>query len=161
VVGVLATSHTVASASVARLCSRYGAQAKIELMACPGLVECVERGDLATDATRALLIRYMAPLLDAGSDVLVVGCTHYSFLIDLIRAIAGPKVLVLDPADAVARELSRRLGAQRRAPRTSDPASEWFASSGPMEMAQTVMSTLWGKNITVHNFETPSPQALR
>lgn len=158
VVGVLATSRTVASASVARLCSQYGAHAKILLQPCPGLVECVERGELASPATRALLSRYVAPLLEAGADRLVVGCTHYSFLAALIGDIAGPNVEIVDPAVSVARELARRLGTHRRpapAVHALPPSERFFTTSGQIAAAQSVMSTLWGASVTVHGFDEP------
>jgi glutamate racemase len=156
VVGVLATSRTVASASVARLCSQYGANAKILLQPCPGLVECVERGELSSPATRALLSRYVAPLLEAGVDRLVVGCTHYSFLAALIGDIAGPNVEIVDPAVSVARELARRLGANRRpAARASPPGERFFTTSGQTAAAQSIMSALWGASVAVHGFDAP------
>jgi glutamate racemase len=159
VVGVLATSHTVASASVARLCSQYGSNARILMMACPGLVECVERGERSGVATRSLLSQYIAPLLNAGMDTLVIGCTHYSFLIELMRDIVGPKVTLVDPAAAVARELTRRLGTHRRPATQAGMASERFVSSGSIALAQPVMSALWGENIIVHRLDVEGQRA--
>lgn len=156
VVGVLATSRTIASAAVARLCQQHGTSARIILTACPGLVECVERGELSGEATRSLLVEYLAPLLDAGADTLVLGCTHYSFLGALVRDIVGPHVCIIDPAAAVARELARRLGANRRLASSGDPASERFFSSAPAHSAHsahTVMSALWGRNVVVSDLE--------
>lgn len=155
VVGVLATGHTVASSSVARLCSQYGTDAKILLKPCPGLVEFVERGELSSSDTRSLLSGYLTPLLEAGVDVLVIGCTHYSFLTALIRELAGPNVEVIDPAASVARELTRRLGTNRRSAARLEPPSERFFTSGQTSVGQSVMSTLLGKGIFVHSLENP------
>lgn len=176
VVGVLATRRTIESASVARLCARYGAQARILLQACPGLVERVEQGALEGTVTRALLAGFVAPLLDAGADTLVLGCTHYPFLSRLLREIAGPDVHIVDPAQAVARQLMRRLGldpdgaadeasAPARAagpsedegppgaPGAPGPASpagrERFLTSAPLDEATRVMSALWGRAVRV------------
>ena len=77
---------------------------------CPGLVERVEAGDLDGPETSALLLRYLQPLLDAGADTLVLGCTHYPFLRPLIEGLAGPDVRVVDPSGAVARRLQDVLG---------------------------------------------------
>ena len=153
VVGVLATSRTIASAAVARLCQQHGTSARIILTACPGLVECVERGELSGEATRSLLVDYLAPLLDAGADTLVLGCTHYSFLGALVRDIVGPHVCIIDPAAAVARELARRLGANRRLASSGDPASERFFSSASAHSAHAVTSALWGRNVVVRDLE--------
>lgn len=163
VVGVLATQRTVASSSVARLCERYGEGRRILLQACPGLVEQVERADLDGPATMALLRRYVLPLLEQGADTLVLGCTHYPFLADAIRTLAGPGVTIVDPAAAVARELCRRLGEEpawggeqmqggERAQRAASAAvgGERFHSSGPVELAAPVISALWGRPVPVH-----------
>ena len=109
VVGVLATRQTVQSASVARLVELYGADKRILLQGCPGLVAQVERADLHSADTEALLRQFITPLIEQGADTLVLGCTHYPFLRDLIQRVAGEGVTLLDPAEAVARELARRL----------------------------------------------------
>ena len=92
-----------------RLIDRFGADVEIHTQICPGLVEAVEGGDIATPATRALLEAYLTPLLDAGIDQLVLGCTHYPFLQPLIEDIVGPGIAVIDPAPAVARQAGRVL----------------------------------------------------
>lgn len=151
VVGVLATSRTLASPSVARLCKAYGENVEIILQPCPGLVEQVEQVKLVDDATRALLVEYIAPLLAAGVDTIVLGCTHYPFLARLIGEIVGPEVAILDPATAVAKEVARRLADQRIAvPR---PPSTRFFSSGHPETARAVISALWGSSVEVHGIE--------
>src|SRR5687767_6537810 len=109
VVGVMATSATVSSSKLLRLVGQYPAPGGIEMLACPGLAEQVERGDLASPATRALVEQYVRPLVERGADTIVLGCTHYAFLEPVIQDVAGPGVAVIDPAPAVARELRRRL----------------------------------------------------
>lgn len=161
IVGVLATRPTIASAAVARLCEQHGTHTKIMLMACPGLVEQVEQGELASDVTRSLLDEYLSPLLDAGADSIVLGCTHYPFLGELIQDIVGPDVSIVDPAAAVARQLARRLGTNLRTASPNDVASVCFFSSGPLDQAHTVMSTLWGKSIVVRSLCQQDTLALR
>ncbi|MBF0468034.1 MAG: glutamate racemase, partial [Desulfamplus sp.] len=80
VIGVLATTRTIASPSVSRLCAIYGNKIKVLLQPCPGLVEQVERAELSTMLTRSLLFSYISPLLEKGADTIVLGCTHYPFL---------------------------------------------------------------------------------
>src|SRR5450759_3216151 len=109
VIGVLATSRTIASDNFAKLHDRFGGDVKILMQACPGLVERVEAGDLSGDKTRALIAQYVLPLLAQQADTIVLGCTHYPFLASLISEIAGPTVAIIDPSPAIARELRRRL----------------------------------------------------
>lgn len=152
IIGVLATRQTLASPSVARLCADHGEQVQILLQACPGLAEQVEKAELNSAATRALLLRYLEPLLQAGADTLVLGCTHYPFLSGLIRDIAGPEVAIIDPATAVARQLARRLADNLTTSRPNKPPSTRFFSSAPLANAQVIISALWGEDVKVYPF---------
>ncbi|GAA5159522.1 glutamate racemase [Viridibacterium curvum] len=109
VVGVLATVGTLASSRFAALLDTFGQEVTVLTQPCPGLMECVERGELDTPATLALLRSYMQPLLDDGADVLVLGCTHYVFLREQVQGIAGPEVRLIDTGAAVAAQLERKL----------------------------------------------------
>lgn len=158
VVAVLATTRTLQSASVERLCRLHGGQARILLQACPGLVEQVERGDLDGERTMLLLEGYLRPLLEQGADTLVLGCTHYPFLAPAIRRIAGDGVAILDSADAVARQLARRLGmAATTADRRDPAASVRFYTSGDPAQAQALVSRLWGAPVTVRALHDLAP----
>ena len=79
VVGVLATVGTLESARFAALLERFAGDVQIITQASPGLVEQVERADLAGPQTRALVERYTRPLLARGADTIILGCTHYPF----------------------------------------------------------------------------------
>ena len=72
VIGILATTGTLASARFAALLERYRGSAEIITQGCPGLVEQVERGDLDGPETRMLIERYTAPLLARGADTLIL-----------------------------------------------------------------------------------------
>ncbi len=149
VVGVLATRQTVQSAAVARLVELYGADKRILLQGCPGLVEQVERADLHSLETEGLLHQLITPLLEQGADTLVLGCTHYPFLRDTIQRVAGDGVTLLDPAEAVARELARRLANNGGLTTQAAPGSVQFFTSGDVAQAQAVMSHLWDAPLTV------------
>ena len=149
VVGVLATRQTVQSASVARLVALYGADKRILLQGCPGLVEQVERADLHSAETEALLRQFITPLIEQGADTLVLGCTHFPFLRDTIQRVAGEGVTLLDPAEAVARELARRLADNGCLSNSSLQGQVQFFTSGDLVQAQSVMSHLWDARLTV------------
>jgi glutamate racemase len=123
-VGVLATSNTLAGARFAALVERYADGVELITQPCPGLVECVEAGDLDSPAARALVERYVAPLLARGVDVLVLGCTHYPFLHPLIAQAAGPDVAIIDTGPAVARQTARVV-ARRGLPAGQGRARFW------------------------------------
>ncbi|MBU3736484.1 MAG: glutamate racemase [Methylobacterium sp.] len=148
VIGVLATVGTLQSAQFAALLENYGRNVKVVTQACHGLVECVERGELDTDATRQLLRGYVAPLLQQGADTLVLGCTHYPFLRDLIREAAGPGVALVDTGAAVARQLCRRLD-EAGLLAGHGRGGERFWTSGDPAQARAILPKLWGTDVEV------------
>jgi glutamate racemase len=140
VVGVLATSQTIASPNFARLVGSVRGTATILAQPCPGVVEQVERGELNSAATRALVEQYVSPLLAKRIDTLVLGCTHYPLIADLIRSVAGPTVTIIDPARAVAKELRRRLEQEQLlAPGPSPGRVRAWSTAGPERLRQTMV----------------------
>ena len=111
VVGVLATAVTLRSARFQSLLDRYAGDCRFICQAGHGLVQAVERCDTSSPALMALLESYIAPMLDAGADTLVLGCTHYPFLDRAIRDIAGERLQIVDTSVAIARQLDRLLDA--------------------------------------------------
>ncbi len=145
-VGVLATVGTLASARFAALLDNFGHGVKVVTRPGVGLVEAVERRELDTPATRALLEAHLQPLLAAGADVIVLGCTHYVFLRPLVESIVGPGVKVIDTGAAVVRQVERRL---REAHMLASPekgtVTTEFWCSGETTKVGRVIETLWGK----------------
>lgn len=144
VVGVLATTGTLRSAKFAALLDRFAGDVQVVTQPCPGLVERIEAGDLAGPATRALLQGYVQPLLEAGCDTLILGCTHYPFLRPLLRELVPESVSLVDTGAAVARQLQRLLQAGN-ALAEGEAAPCRFWSSGDAGALQTVLPVLWGE----------------
>ena len=115
-IGVLATSRTIRGEKFLLLRDQIAAstQAQFLLQGCSGLADQIELGELNTDATRAMLERYIVPLLNGGADTLVLGCTHYVFVQPAIEAVIAAattrEVLLVDTGEAVARRLVSLLG---------------------------------------------------
>lgn len=149
VVGVMATRRTVASENFLNLLRRFGGNTEIVAQPCPGLAEQVEAGDLVGQKTLSLLEQYVLPLLDRGADTIVLGCTHYPFLQTLIQAIAGPSIAIIDPGEAIARELRRRLQHAEVLSCGPGPGREQFWTSGSLDNAQMVIGQLWQAQIEV------------
>lgn len=112
-VALLVTPGTARGQKLAALIDRYGAEVSIQAIEAPGLAERVEAGAIDDDETRQLVRRYVAPVRDSGADVLVLGCTHYVFLRDVIEGEAGEGVMVIEPSEAVARQVKRVLSDRR------------------------------------------------
>ena len=109
VVGVLATYATFQGELYASVVERFANGVTLLQSPCPGLVAQIEAGNLTGAETRAILQRELEPMLARGIDTVVLGCTHYPFVIPLIKEIVGPQVNVIDPAPAVARQTARLL----------------------------------------------------
>jgi len=109
VVGVLATPATFQGELYASVVERFGQGVRLLQHTCPGLVTQIENGALDSAETRRILEEALRPMLDQGIDTVVLGCTHYPFVIPLIQQITGPGVRVIDPAPAVARQVQRLL----------------------------------------------------
>jgi len=149
VVGVLATSQTLASHNFVSLVGRFNGGAEVLVQPCPGLVERIELGDLDGAQTRALLEDYLTPLLDQGADTLVLGCTHYPHLRPLIADLAGPRVLVMDSGAAVARQVRRRLEEASLLAPEEGLGTERFWTSGQADLARALIGRLWGTDSEV------------
>jgi len=113
-IGVLATANTLSSKKFLKLEAQVAHDAGVRflLQACSGLAHQIEKGELSSRETYQLVERYVAPLLAQQADTLVLGCTHYPFVEQLIREIAGSDVTIVDTGEPVARQLQRVL-AQR------------------------------------------------
>jgi len=109
IVGVLATPATFQGDLYASVVERFANGVRLMQDTCPGLVSQIEAGQLESLETRKILTAALRPMIDQGIDTVVLGCTHYPFVIPLIQQIAGPKVRVIDPAPAVARQVGRLL----------------------------------------------------
>lgn len=144
VIGVLATSGTLESEKFADLVARFGSRARVIVQPCPGLVERIEAGDLSGAQTRRLLAGFVAPLLAQGADTLVLGCTHYPFLMPLLRELAGPQVALIESGAAVARQLARRLAETDFHAHGHGGGRERFFSSGEPARLAALLPRLWG-----------------
>ena len=143
VVGVLATPATFGGRLYEDVVEHYANGVRVMSAACPGLVERVEEGDLDGPATQALLRQCLMPLLDAGADTLVLGCTHYPFLMPAIRALVGDEVRMLEPSEAVARQAARVLAQMRpQAPRGAAHGHTFVTTGDPARLAQAVARLL-------------------
>ncbi len=108
-IGVLATQGTLSGDLFRGTSARHASGLTLHVQIGDGLVERVESGQTESPETEQMLRRYLQPMLQAGVDQIVLGCTHYSFLLPAIRRIVPESVSVIDPADAVARQVERML----------------------------------------------------
>jgi glutamate racemase len=149
VVGVLATKETLTSQKFEVLTNRFSSGCKFVVQECHGLVELVEQMDLQGQTTRELVGQYVSSLLDKGADTIVLGCTHYPFLLELIRDIAGKHVTIIDTGKAVAKEVSRRLGSEHLLCDKNKTGKEIFFTTGEPEKVKEILVCLWDTSVEV------------
>ncbi len=143
-VGVLATTRTITSERYKHLIEKYGKDSvDIISVACPGLMDCVESGDWDSKHTRELISKYCKKLKRDDLHEVVLGCTHYPFLMNQIRQELGKSVHLIDPSDAVARELKHQLSIRSKL-KGEGKGSELFMITGDPIPYQPVVNRLWG-----------------
>jgi glutamate racemase len=126
-VGVLATAATLESEKYRALRARFEDRAAIVEHAAPSLVELVESAPKIGPAEMRAVGAELRPFLEARVDALVLGCTHFPFLTEVIQAIMGPEVELFESGVPVAREVERRLG-DRQNPGPGRGSLEYFSS---------------------------------
>lgn len=105
VIGVLATAGTLKGSKYLATKGNFEDNCTIVEHVGRGFVELVERGVLTGPEAEATVRESLEPLLEAGADTVVLGCTHYPFLLETLQKVAGPGIRFIDPAPAVARHL--------------------------------------------------------
>lgn len=147
-IGVLVTAASARGQALADLLDQFvhplGVEARIAVP--HGLVEQVERGQLAAPETRRILFECLAPLLEENVDTLALGCTHYPFVADLIGEVTGGRMQLINPAPAVAAQCARVLeetGLTGEGPERVFPEQLEIVTSGPAdEVEETVRAIL-------------------
>jgi glutamate racemase len=133
VVGVMATPATFQGELYQATAGRHASSVQVVEQVCIGLADLVEQGQLEGPECDATLRRFLEPMLAAGADTIVLGCTHYPFVIEAIRRLVGPALAVLDPAPSVARHLRRVLGHRGLLRERADlpPAHQFLTTADP------------------------------
>ena len=99
---MIGTTGTIASGAYEHAIHAVAPSTRVVMQACPLFVPLVEEGWLDTEATTLIARQYLAPIVAAGVDTLVLGCTHYPLLSPVIASIVGETVRLIDSAHATA-----------------------------------------------------------
>ena len=151
-IGVIATTRTTESLRYKSLLHRFAQKAKVFTQGCPGLMDCVENGAFNTPSTLQLLHRYIDPMLKAHIDTLVLGCTHYPFLMGAIESIVGPDITVYEPSLGVSKHLEEKLKETGTLNKENQrKATETFYVGGLTEQRKNVANLLWGQATSFEN----------
>ncbi|HET9906746.1 MAG TPA: glutamate racemase [Anaerolineales bacterium] len=144
-VGVLATPATFQGALYASVVERFANGVELFQDTCPGLVQQIEQGNLDGPETRNILENALLPMLEKNIDTIVLGCTHYPFVIPLIQQIVGNKVRVIDPAPSVAKQVRRLLEARELRNDSTSKGELRFYTSGDSQVLKSMLPALLGE----------------
>lgn len=150
IVGVLATERTLSSDKFLTLQKQTSESTQVRFLtqACTGLADQIEKGELQSRETAAMVQRYVAPLIAEGADTIVLGCTHYPFvqsLIEQVIAATDKEIALIDTGNAVARQLKRLLMQHHLLrPATGEPTILSAYTTGSNTALAQAFSTLLG-----------------
>lgn len=143
IIGVLATAGTLRGRHFAETSKALPQDIKIVVQEALGWVEAVERGETAPQGqTLELVNQYVEPLIKQGADTLVLGCTHFPFLEEAIKKVAGANINLINPADAVAKQVKQVLLRNNLFAPPNATATHSFESTGDKTMLKTIASKI-------------------
>lgn len=149
VVGVLATEGTLQGDLFEDVVEHWAHGVRVVSRACPGLVERVERGDIDSPETWRILSACLAPLVAEGIDVLVLGCTHYPFLMPALRRVLPQQVHVIEPSLAIAKQTRRVLSERGLLVAAGSPGIRRYAATGDPVALQHALHCYLGERASV------------
>jgi glutamate racemase len=147
-IGVIGTRATIDSKAYVDAFAA-APQLKITSIACPLFVEYVERGETSGAEITKVARDYLAPVMDAHVDTLVLGCTHYPLLTGVISYVMGEGVTLVSSAEETAKDLYRTLvenGLLRA--QSSTPATHRFLATGDAKAFESLARRFLGPEVT-------------
>ena len=154
IVGVLATEATLKSDKFNALLATLPENCRVIKQAGAGLVPLIEAGKADSEDALDLLGQHLAPILDAGADTLVLGCTHYPFLRKAIRKLLGDSITLVDTSDAVVKQLKRQVENLDQGKRPQDHGSVLFISSKDESSLLTMAEDLMFSDLQSHSISS-------
>ena len=144
VVGVIGTEATIATGAYQRA---MGSAVSLHAAACPVFVDHVERGDTSSAELRAAARGYLEPLMNAGIDTLVLGCTHYPLLSGLLQLELGPDVVLVSSAEETAKDVYGELVSRELLAPGGAPTVHEFLTTGDPDRFQELAEVFLGAEV--------------
>lgn len=131
IIGILATKGTLSSKLFAQTSDLFAKNTEVVEIVGDGLVEAIERGDKDTEETRKLLEHLLAPMIEKKIDYLVLGCSHYPYLVPQIKKLLPQNVEIIDSGAAVARQTKTILKSLGLLAETQQKKPLFFTNADP------------------------------
>jgi len=155
-IGLLVTQATANNYRFVELVNRYKNGSDVFIQPCPGLVDYIERGEHQSSECIRLLESYIAPLIALNIDTLVLGCTHYPFLLQFIEKQVGKELMIMETAQPVTEQLKRQLALYGLLNTQTINSTLSFYSTGDTEYQNNLFSYFFGKELIInklHHFD--------
>jgi len=146
-IGIIATLATVQSGAYQRMLKEIDSDVQVFAEACPLFVPLIEGGFVNADETRRVAREYLKPLLKAGVDTLVLGCTHYPHLKNILTEITGSNIVFVDPAESATAEAKDVLVRQGLSFPPRHQAKYSYVVTGSVNQFEELGSKLLGRPI--------------
>lgn len=130
-IGVIGTKGTIKSRAYEDEIRRFDPKVKVTAVACPLFVPFVEEGWLTGDVVTSVAKEYLGPLKEGGVDTVILGCTHYPLLKNVISQVMGKNVTLIDSAKQVAIEVNKILSNEGLLNEKGRGRLEFFVSDNP------------------------------
>lgn len=134
-IGVIGTAATIRSRAYLKAIHALDAGSRVYSRACPTLVDFVERGEAHGSRIEGEVRRYLNPLIKRGVDTLVLGCTHYPLIHEVVGEVMGDGVSLISSDEEVAREVEENLVRRGYLRSSAEPPVYRFMCSGSVEQA--------------------------
>ena len=144
-IGILATKGTLTSSLFHKTSKRYSFNKTLIEQQGKGIVELIESGQLYSNEMKKLLEKYLAPMLNNNVDCLVLGCTHYHFLIPLLKQLLPKSINIIDSGTAIARQTKIVLEKCKHLKKNKTKAGHVFYTNGSREVMANLMG--WDQSI--------------
>lgn len=153
VVGVLATKGTFKGELYLKTSSKFASNVQVLEQVGEGLVELVENGEVHSPQAYSLLTKYLEPMLEKGADHIVLGCTHYPFLTDVIKDIVGDRMQIINPAPAIAKRVEEIL-LQEKICDTTDTSNTFVTTGTNIALIQKMVGDISPALLKEAKFDT-------
>lgn len=154
-VAVIGTVGMIESCAYERALKSINNQVKVESLACPRFVPLVERGQLTGGETERVVRESLEPLQSVGIDTLILGCTHYPLLQEVIKGVVGPEVQLICSGAETAREVSTILYHSNLLFTGTRPAVHRFYTSGSPEIFTLIAENWLGTEVRAESAKLP------
>lgn len=151
-IAILVTKATAENSRFLRLVAQYSNNSEVTIQPCPGLVELIEQDKKNSGECKLLLSNYLMPLIAKGVDTIVLGCTHYPLVSDLISDICGDSVTIMETARPVTEHLQRQLALHQLLNNSKNDGTATFYSSKYSPEQQTLFSHIWQKPLILKSY---------